>query len=637
MRFRELHIEEFQTAHNVTVNLERRGLVLVQGKNRDAQAFDSNGAGKSTIFSDAPMWCLFGETARGLKGDSVVNRFVGKNTMVSLEVVDDNGDTYEVTRYRKHSKLKNSVTLSHNGKMITAKSDEDTNMLIRDLLQIDFPSATNSIVFGQGISKMFASATDGEQKKILELMLQIDIFKACQETAKKRLAGVEKLSGEAQSEMAGKEANVRRLKLEVSDLQVKESERDQLIAGKISELEQKKASYSQELEGLMDVTSKQAEIAVLESLVDKCNAKILGYKTQEKQKSELDGEITALNREIYKIGADILSAEKRLNDIKDGKNIPDVCKACGQSIPTKDTSHLEAHIAEEIEAFNDLLKEKVIDKDELQVLVGKVGKSLEGKDVLTEQVSDLQKSINALHREVSQVTERGKTLRSLIKSVDSQIDEYEAMKGTTYTELIEQYIEQAKTLEVESGDLQLLIDKLSKEIDIFNFWVNGFGNQGIKSLLLDSVTPYLNSRANHYLSQLTDNTIEVKFSTQAELKSGEKRDKFSVGVTNLNGDSEYKGNSNGEKRRIDLGVNMALQDLVGSRSNKKIDFIVYDEAFEGLDAIGCERLIGILEEKARLYGTVIVITHNESLKELFSKTILVEKKDRETVLKEDLA
>ena len=54
-----------------------------------------------------------------------------------------------------------------------------------------------------------------------------------------------------------------------------------------------------------------------------------------------------------------------------------------------------------------------------------------------------------------------------------------------------------------------------------------------------------------------------------------------------------------------------------------------------MDAIGCERLIEVLEEKAKKFGTIFVITHNESLKDLFKKSVTVVKRDRTTSVFED--
>ena len=77
---------------------------------------------------------------------------------------------------------------------------------------------------------------------------------------------------------------------------------------------------------------------------------------------------------------------------------------------------------------------------------------------------------------------------------------------------------------------------------------------------------------------------------------------------------------------------MALQDLVLSRSNKRLDLIVFDEVFEGLDEVGSSIVIEILKERASSCGTILVITHNKNLAQLFNQTMTVSKSNGRTVV-----
>jgi DNA repair exonuclease SbcCD ATPase subunit len=56
---------------------------------------------------------------------------------------------------------------------------------------------------------------------------------------------------------------------------------------------------------------------------------------------------------------------------------------------------------------------------------------------------------------------------------------------------------------------------------------------------------------------------------------------------------------------------MALQDLVASRASKPINLFIADEIDDALDVSGLERLMGILEEKGRERGTLVLISHND--------------------------
>ena len=635
MKFGRLVVENFMSIEYAETYFNDRGLVLIQGKNEDADAFESNGAGKSTLFSEAPTWALFGETIRGKKGDAVINRKVKRNTRVSLEIIDDNGDVYEIVRHRKHHQHKNHVLLYRNGENITSKSDSDTNKAIEDLLQMDFLTFTNSIMFGQGVSKMFAMSTDSEQKKILERMLQIDIFKACQERSKQYLSQTQTSIDKLQVEMDSLNKERSTLAQSIEELQRKEAELEQKVTERIKELQEEKEELLAELENLDDVEVLQEDKKVMEDALKKVQQKLDSFKEYEESMADLLSDKKSMSRELDRIRKELDKKQTELEDILSGKNIPKTCEACGQELPLEDTTHIENHLKESIKKLELEWQGKKDELGEIEELLAKVHKALEGKKPLEEQKQQLQDSIRDIYIDIKHVENKHKSLLRSIENIDKQIEEQESLLGTTYTDLIESNIEKIKEIDSVMKVKEDELRNLQRDLHHYNFWVNAYGNQGIKSVLLDSVTPFLNKRANYYLSKLADSSIEVTFNTQVELKSGEKRDKFSVDVINSNGDDDYQGSSNGEKRRIDIAINMALQDLVSSRSNKRIDLIVYDEVYEGLDSIGCEAVIELLTEKSKVFGTVIVITHNDNLKQLFNKTVTVTKINGKTVVEDE--
>jgi len=108
--------------------------------------------------------------------------------------------------------------------------------------------------------------------------------------------------------------------------------------------------------------------------------------------------------------------------------------------------------------------------------------------------------------------------------------------------------------------------KLSDDLNYLEFWAEGFGNAGVKSLLLDTVAPFLSYRASQYLEGLTGGTARVEFVTQKTLSSGDRRDKMEVRASYAFGGGQYQAVSDGEKRRIDLSSLLALGDLGASPS-----------------------------------------------------------------------
>ena len=103
-----LEIQNFLAIGGPTrINLANQGLVLVQGENQDDTSAESNGTGKSSI-ADALSWVFYGETARGVSGDEIVNDTIKKNCRVTAIIIDG-ATTYEITRARKDKELKNQT------------------------------------------------------------------------------------------------------------------------------------------------------------------------------------------------------------------------------------------------------------------------------------------------------------------------------------------------------------------------------------------------------------------------------------------------------------------------------------------------------------------------------------------------
>lgn len=71
MKFTLLEITNFLTIGQATLQLDDRGLNVIQGVNDDDTS-TNNGAGKSSVV-DALCWALYSATAREVKGDDVVN------------------------------------------------------------------------------------------------------------------------------------------------------------------------------------------------------------------------------------------------------------------------------------------------------------------------------------------------------------------------------------------------------------------------------------------------------------------------------------------------------------------------------------------------------------------------------------
>lgn len=195
------------------------------------------------------------------------------------------------------------------------------------------------------------------------------------------------------------------------------------------------------------------------------------------------------------------------------------------------------------------------------------------------------------------------------------------------------YTLQIGGLESRLAELEIAIresakkrDSLSQRIHYHELWERGFGNAGVKSLILDTVTPFLNERANEYLQVLSGGNAEVEFTTQRRIGTGELREKFDVRVSYRYGSDDYAGVSGGEGHRVDVASMFALGDLAASRARAPVRLRLLDEPFDNLDELGQERVFELLRDQiSPRVGTLLVMSHDDRLTSRFEKRIMVVK------------
>ena len=633
MRLLKLTIQNFMSIRYAEVNLANQGLVLLQGVNQDSPAFDSNGAGKSSIF-EALTYVLFEKTIRGLAGKEVVNREVGKNMVLYLDLEGDDGKKYRIARYRNHREHKNNTYIYQNGVNITPKSSKDCNTFIEKLFQLDYMTFVNSILFGQGLIKTFSVASDSEKKAILEKMLNLDIYSRCQDVAKAKLKQEKSVLDEINSEVLKQKTLLEEIESNLEQLKKAEEEETKRIESELKTLNQELKDTQEELEKHNSDTSEQEQqLKVLTSGKEKLEQKLEKYKEYEKYKNELEGKIYILNKEIEGANREIERLRKEYKKIK--KGIGKNCPVCGQEIKENVMEESLKHIESQAIEHKSIIQKAEESIKEHQTLLEKIQQKLEKKGEIEKNLSEVQEAIFELRSFIKTKAQMEQRLKKEIQTIQKRIAELENKKGNAYKLLIEKKEQQKVEILDEISTLEEKKEKLLDRINKLEFAVEAYGNAGIKSYLLDAVTPFLNKKANEYLSKLSGNTAEIEFSTVTRLANGELRDKFEVRINNQVGGDSYKSNSTGERRRIDLAISLALQDLVMTRSNARLNILLYDEVFDGVDAVGCENVILLLQEMSKKVESIFVITHNDILKTYFDKYLVVTKKNGQTTVSQE--
>lgn len=575
IEFRRLMMHNFMSYRGTqVVPLSKQGIVRIEGRNLDENA-DSNMAGKSTII-EALVWCLYGRTIRGLKHDGVVNRFVRNNCFVHA-VFHIAGKTYSVRRYRKHKKQGNRLRVWAQGSLISHRHEAETQSRLESLLGCDLQAFSNSVVFG-GV-RAFASMSDAEQKKILESFLHFDKFDAALKRTKDGIAESQENLASIRVEVEKERGEANRLRERLDTLRESET-----IFLEKARKEVRKARAA------LDELSKPEKISLEEvnAAEEKLERRISKLSAAKEKSRELKHRLRGLT--------------ERVNNRR--KMIGKPCPACGQDVSDDSLSSLLKHIR----------------RDRL---------------ILVENRCELLRTIGKLETRTEYGRRRLKRLRKLQAGMIAYIDRREELEGryrnctSEYRKLLSSSsslsIRAAKTsIQYSRAVSRMLvsvrkISMLEGHIKDLEFWETGFGNKGIKSLIIREALPSLNSKLKEYTDRIFGGSAELLFVPTKETQSGGERELFNVRYSARRGGSSYLSESTGGRRRVDICIL-----LVFSWLSRTSNLLLIDELLDGLDETGRNTVLDIL---STLRGTILTITHKKDLKSQIGKVWTITKKN----------
>ena len=643
MYFGKLFINNFLVIGDAEVDLHNCGLTLIEGRNEDDESANSNGAGKSSLV-DALCWCLYGVTGRGVSGDAVINKKAKKECHVGVEVWTEGLNCYYIERGRKSSRIGNNLIVQHiivdgndvgSGCELTKTTVADTQALVNDLLGCSYEIFTSSIYAVQEKMPDLPALTDKNLKTLIEEAAGIDKLQRASEIAHAKYQDCVRLTTETQGKIENLTSELSNNKKLLDDVVYEREthirnatlERAQQLRYKdLLESELKKTS-ALPVEAVEAIEKKKAEI---QAKIDEYS--FIEAKGAEKQRLAMSAQSHCVmtKKEIEKEKEKIADLNKEINNLE--AKIGTHCSECGKVYQAEDLETakkaIETQIAnktkevlKQIEDFkNQVAKAKVLAKDaeDFKKSMPSVTKLMSAMNELNERLKknqDVQFQIDTQKRE----------LQNLKKTIEAT--EEVTVKGETpYNKTIKTLEESIAKLEKDKKERESEHEKYAEQQKIAEAVDELYSRKGIRAHILDTVTPFLNERTAFYLNTLSDGEITATWQTLTKTAKGDFKEKFSIDVQSVKGANCFAGLSGGEKRKVRVATSMALQDLVASRAKKPIDLYIADEVDHALDASGLERMMSILEEKAKQFGTALVISHN-SLRDWIDNTIVVTKRD----------
>lgn len=613
-------------------------IVFIQGINKDAKVNDdalsehnkisSNGSGKSSI-QEIIVYGLFGKTVKkhtALKKDGVIHNLVGKNCKV--EIV---WDKYKVIRTRGKNSLRFWESEEHkwdDSTEITTGSMDETQTLIEERLGLNYETFLSVCIFSDDQSNSFLESESSTKRQIIENLLSLSVYRRWQEKASENLKSKKNSLVILSKEYDLIDSQHKSLQIKQEQLTTKSKVWESNISNEIKQLNNNLLKFQVELDesDYSDQISlyKEAQnrIAELSNLLDEKRAslrKLEGMKQLiDSKKKEIIDVLDDIKPKISDIRSECKSLKNKIDEVQSHidslstKKDLKVCTFCHGEI---DPNNLDLVIHKEQKIIDEIKENIRLKIQELNPLETVFKEKTEGlkktndMDVTcNSKMQELKISIDNFTNEIfekSKIKEpqpEAKTveLQEKIKQTNENIkiktDELE--NNNPYTEMIKNGTNEISEFENKLNEKKKEIKSIEGDVPYYQFWSQGFGDKGIRKIVVDGIVPQLNNRISFWLQYLNDNTINLKFDSE-----------FNEIIERNPPDGTpyiYYAMSAGQRRRLNLAVSQAFADVMSLTAGCTPSIMFLDEVTTNIDPLGVQgihNIIHALSEDKQIFIT----------------------------------
>lgn len=570
--------------------------VVIFGDNKDDKSLQNNGSGKTTLF-EAVCIALTNESLRGLKKESFINReaddckiiFCLENSAMKMKL--------RIERQFFRGSKPAKIAIYENGELNSQiVSVNEANKRVLELIGISREDLLRYFIISQDNHYTFFTASDSEKKEIMNRITSADMVNPV----------IEQLD----LKFKEKDAEYKQINDEIGKLSDKkellEEQKKEVLANDNTVYEIKRITESKETaeEVIRDKKNDIANYKKRIAELDKELSDIVLTDVTElvKKKKKIQSECDDLESEL-------LNNKKLLKKLKNELGLTITCPHCQKEFIPESQLNLSP---EEIrEAIGQLNKET----SDLSSKLEKREKSLERvkKDILRaeeqkEEMDNLSYEKNKQQRRINNAQETIKEMQDGIDIYDKQIAELKRKKKDN--KLLNSLNERIADCGEQIDELVNRLQPIADEIDMIKFWQFNMGKNGFSTYLANKSIKIIEGITNSFLRKFGVD-ISVLINGFKILRSGEVREKIDVFVLNDGITAEqFMSKSGGERGRVTLAGILGIQHLINLSTNGRgLNLLLLDEVFPGIDAMGQEKIIKVLET---LGVTIMLITQNVS-------------------------
>lgn len=404
------------------------------------------------------------------------------------------------------------------------------------------------------------------------------------------------------------ENSVKIFETELASLKEKQFQSEEEINNQIQEIndkEQKGRKYIASLEHDLEKYSKplpkgsQCEVCFNE-LNDEYRDKISSGHTHKCE--EIKDNLNKSNAKLQKLTKKKVELYQELKDIsKHQLTINSTVNNIASSLRTLETSRsLQAKYKKMYEDEEN--KSKLKEEELILILEKESSLKSQAENFNIKEINDKIININ------SQI--RGEELKesSLMKDISTKYSLFGAADNKKNSR-----IEDGKKLK----ELLALDAELTRELKVHGKVVKAFSSSGIPTLIIHTILDDLQVEANNILQSLRPE-LSLQFAV-------EKDDKEILDIHyKLNGkERDYKQLSGGQKTYISFALKLGLSLIIQKRMGINFKLLELDEVDQPLDEDGKDAFIEVVRSFQDKFK-ILIVTHDNKLKDKFSHAILVE-------------
>lgn len=609
IEFKKLVLHNFMSFGHSELSFGDDGFIRVSGVNNNPDDLaSSNGSGKSSLW-EGLIWGLTGETIRGTKQVSRLNNDDGTYVGVQFNI---DGVEHKILRAKEHSQYKTSLRLIIDGQDCSGKGIRESEKLLSERLPDITASLLGSvIILGQGLPQKFTNNTPSGRKEVLEKLSKSDFMI---EDLKVRVANRKKILSEEKRKHEDTIISLNSKK-ELLERQI-EGSREQLSRMDRSNLESSLATVQKDYDSSVELLKRfreeyQGILKQFQESKDVYTSITVQRQQEEMQiKDSYKETFNGLTEKKATLQASVGVARREIEKVK---AIKDICPTCGQklqdvvkpdiSIYESDLSEKEAFLKDVLASIATLQKEQ---DEKLGEIFSKYDVALREAGALSRVREKECAEYGATILKQEDEVERNK---KALDSVAREIMQFEATYNTLLSN-IETNTKEVLSIEESITTTTALSDDVQLHLDVINKFETSL-KRDFRGYLLSSIIDFIYSRTKEYCKTIFD-TESIDFSLNGN----------NIDISYLG--KAYENLSGGEKQKVDLIIQFSIRDMLCGYLGFTSNVLVLDEVFDGLDMIGCQRVLDVISSLNDIKN-IFIVTHRKDLSIPTDKEIIVTK------------